>query len=64
VDRHQRVQGEREEAEPRGPGPASPLPHSHLVTPAVAVSVPGELSATLESSAMGGPTAQGCEIFR
>ena len=58
VDRHQRVQGEREEAEPHGPGPASPLPHSHSVTPAVAVSVPGELSATLESSATGGPTGR------
>jgi hypothetical protein len=30
VDRHQRVEGKRKEAEPRGPDPASPLSRSHL----------------------------------
>jgi hypothetical protein len=34
VDRDQRVEDEREEAESRGPDPASPYPHSHPVTPA------------------------------
>lgn len=29
VNRHQRVEGERQEAEPCGPDPASPRPHSH-----------------------------------
>ena len=29
VDRHQRVDGERQEAEPRGPNRASPTPRSH-----------------------------------
>ena len=31
VDRHQRVEGEREDTESRGPDPASPLSHSHSV---------------------------------
>jgi hypothetical protein len=35
VDRHQRVEGEREEAEPRGPNPASPHCPSHSGSPAV-----------------------------
>jgi len=34
VDRHQSVEGERQDAEPRGPDPASPLSHSHSVLPA------------------------------
>ena len=34
VDRSQRVEGERQDAEPRGPDPASPLSHSHSVVPA------------------------------
>ena len=34
VDRDQRVEDERGEAESRGPDPASPRPHSHPVTPA------------------------------
>ena len=34
VDRHQRVEGERQDAEPRGPDPASPLSHSPSVVPA------------------------------
>ena len=34
VDRHQRVEGEREDTESRGPDPASPLSHSHSVVPA------------------------------
>ena len=34
VDRHQRVEGECEEAEARGPDPASPLSHSPSVVPA------------------------------
>ena len=29
VDRHQRIEREREKAEPRGPDPASPLSRSH-----------------------------------
>ena len=33
VDRDQRVEDEREKAEPRGPGPTSPGPCSHPVTP-------------------------------
>ena len=35
VDRHQRVEGERKEAEPRGPDPASPLSRSHSGAPAI-----------------------------
>jgi hypothetical protein len=34
VDRHQRVEGECQDAESRGPDPASPLFHSHSVVPA------------------------------
>ena len=34
VDRYQQVEGERKEAEPRGPYPSSPRPQSHPVTPA------------------------------
>jgi hypothetical protein len=37
VDRHQRVEREREEAEPRGPDPASPLSQSHSEAPALGV---------------------------
>jgi hypothetical protein len=33
VDRHQRVEREREEAEARGPDPASPLFRSHSGAP-------------------------------
>ena len=31
VDRSQRVEGERQDAEPRGPDPASPISHSRSV---------------------------------
>ena len=34
VDRNQRVEGECQDAEPRGPDPASPLSHSPSVVPA------------------------------
>ena len=34
VDRHQRVEGECQEAEPRGPDPAPPRPQSGPVAPA------------------------------
>jgi hypothetical protein len=37
VDRHQRVEREREEAESRGPDPASPLSRSHSGAPALGV---------------------------
>jgi hypothetical protein len=33
VDRHQRVEREREEAETRGPNPASPISRSHSGAP-------------------------------
>jgi hypothetical protein len=33
VDWHQRIEGERQKAEPRGPDPGSPCPHPHPVTP-------------------------------
>ena len=35
VDGHQRVEGERKQAEPRGPDPASPLSRSHSGAPAL-----------------------------
>jgi hypothetical protein len=34
VNRHQGVEGECQEADPRGPGPASPRPQPHPVAPA------------------------------
>jgi len=34
VDRHQRIEDECQDAESRGPDPASPLSHSHSVVPA------------------------------
>ena len=34
VNRHQGVEGECQEAEPRGPDPSSTRPHSHPVAPA------------------------------
>ena len=37
VDRHQRVERERKEAESRGPDPASPLSRSHSGAPALGV---------------------------
>jgi hypothetical protein len=40
MDRHQRVEGERDEAEPRGPNPASPFSYAHSVTSAVGVLIP------------------------
>ena len=51
VDRHQRVEREREEAEPRGPDPASPLSRSHSDAPALGVLLRGDPSGTVEAGA-------------
>ena len=51
VDRHQRVEHECKEAEPRGPNPASPHCPSHVGSPTVVVLPPGESSALSEYSA-------------
>jgi hypothetical protein len=50
VDRHQRVEREREEAESRGPDPASPLSRSHWGAPALGV--PRDPSGTVKADAM------------
>jgi hypothetical protein len=49
VDRHQRVEREREEAEARGPDPASPLSRSHSEAPALGV--PSDPSGTVKAGA-------------
>jgi hypothetical protein len=49
VDRHQRVEREREEAESRGPDPASPLFRSHSGAPALGV--PSDPSGTVKAGA-------------
>ena len=49
VDRNQRVEREREQAESRGPDPASPLSRSHSGAPALGV--PSDPSGTVKSKA-------------
>jgi hypothetical protein len=49
VDRHQRVEREREEAESRGPDPDSPLFRSHSGAPALGV--PSDPIGTVKASA-------------
>jgi hypothetical protein len=48
VDRHQRIEGECQDAESRGPDPASPLSHSHSVVPANRVFIQDYLNRTVE----------------
>ena len=44
VDRHERIEHEREEAEPRGPDPASPTSHSHADTAAIGLDAEATLA--------------------
>jgi hypothetical protein len=51
VDRHQRVEREREEAETRGPDPASPMSRSHSGAPALGVLLPSDPNGTVKTNA-------------
>jgi hypothetical protein len=51
VDRHQRVEREREEAESRGPDPASPLSRSHSGAPALGVLLRSNPNGTAKADA-------------
>ena len=53
MHRHQRVDSERNEAEPCGPWLASPSPRSHSGVPATVLVVPRKLNGRLEPSATG-----------
>jgi hypothetical protein len=51
VDRHQRVEREREEAETRGPDPTSPLSRSHSGAPALGILLRSDPSGTVKPDA-------------
>ena len=60
VDRHQRVERERKEAESRGPDPASPLSRSHPGAPALEVLLRSDPSGTVKADATRGSTTSHC----
>src|SRR5205085_5251253 len=58
MDRHQRIEREREEAETRGPDPASPLSRSHSGAPALGVLLRSDPSGTVKADATCGSTTR------
>jgi hypothetical protein len=58
VDRNQRVEREREQAETRGPDPASPLSRSHSGAPALGVLLRSDPSGMVKANATCGSTTR------